>query len=576
MPHAKAQFSTATLTATYASSVSIHDVTASQTASGSTYVSLTFGWDDELVFTVTPSGGHVFSYMTDGYNIYYDNPLTLSGMQTEGFDINMVATLSNTGGATYHIAASISGAAGTITPSGSVAVTQGTSQQFTWSVPTGYFVSSVTVDSNPNVNVNSSSYTFTNVQSDHTITVYTEVQTSPTGECQYTFQGPYYDNGLIDTSDTATITLYWENGVITTYDLTYPAGISGLSKNTNAPITSVTWNASSTQNFTRKIDMFPQSQTVRIFVPNPSTPSQLYTFPVVDYSGMTNAYLQTRVSIGGGATYVVEQANLDTANVPSFTLQQFQTYIMTFVCDQGTYTQQFTSGTTYSNNLIVPSNVFQTTNTSYPIADAERVNETEIAIVYIDPSLSTLGVNVSITHQFGSTTINDYTVTNNLGNSQTILWNSADPQTSYTVTVSASISNTSSAYGTNPTWTFTVPITAPTNPWLGVFDFLGQNVNTLPYTPTGWTTASGAQMTPGTIAEIVGISIIILFLCVGSYQSSGAACIICWIMSGFLIYLGWWANGVVGGVGAIPSFVLCGFVAILVHINEGKDTARET
>jgi chromate transport protein ChrA len=46
-------------------------------------------------------------------------------------------------------------------------------------------------------------------------------------------------------------------------------------------------------------------------------------------------------------------------------------------------------------------------------------------------------------------------------------------------------------------------------------------------------------------------------------------------MSGVLIYLGWWLNGVGGAVAAIPSFALCGFVAILVTLAEAKETERE-
>ena len=115
----------------------------------------------------------------------------------------------------------------------------------------------------------------------------------------------------------------------------------------------------------------------------------------------------------------------------------------------------------------------------------------------------------------------------------------------------------------------------PANPFLGVFDFLGQNVPTLPYTPTGWTGANGSQLSSGMIAELVGMAVIMLFLGIGSYRSSGEACIIAWLMSGILIYLGWWANGVTGGLAAIPSFAICGVVAIFIVIGEAKQVERE-
>ena len=75
--------------------------------------------------------------------------------------MNMVA-----GGTQYTITAS-AGTGGTITPSGAVQVNQGANQSFNISANTGYNISQVTVDS---VNQGAiSTYTFNNVQANHTI-----------------------------------------------------------------------------------------------------------------------------------------------------------------------------------------------------------------------------------------------------------------------------------------------------------------------------------------------------------------------------------------------------------------------
>src|SRR5207253_5102996 len=73
---------------------------------------------------------------------------------------------SGTAPTTFTITAS-AGANGAITPSGSVTVNQAANQSFTITPNSGYVVSSVTVDGASAGAV--TSYTFTNVQANHTI-----------------------------------------------------------------------------------------------------------------------------------------------------------------------------------------------------------------------------------------------------------------------------------------------------------------------------------------------------------------------------------------------------------------------
>ena len=545
----------------------ITDITTNTNSSGAGSTSLLFNAGDALAFEVTPDGGQVFSFWSNTYTYYYTNPVVLSYWES---DISMTANFTSSGINTYYINATTD-VHSTITPTGLTAVTQGNTQPFNWSASPGYYVSQVFVD---NVNIGiTSPYAFINVQANHTITVYTDPITS--GNYQYTFSGPYFDDGTIS-SNTVTVTAYWVNTQVQFFSITGTNGTVGsYTLNSNSPLTTIVWNASSILNETRIINFMPTPtiQSFHLFITNPNNPSFIYTFPILDFAGMKDAFLKTQVTTGT-TSYTVEQANINQISPPNFVMQQYQTYTLTFLCDKGSYSQQFTAGTTLTTNLNVPPLAFPLSNLTYPTCDAERFNSSEIAVVYIDPSLSTNWATTTITHIVGSTTINDYYI-NTTGNTQTILWNEADQQTSYSVTFTASISNSTSAYGILPTWQFAIGTMPPANPFLGVFDFLGQNVPTIPYTPTGWTGANGTQLSSGMIAELVGMAVIMLFLGIGSYRSSGEACIIAWLMSGILIFLGWWANGVTGGLAAIPSFAICGVVAIFIVVGEAKQTERE-
>ena len=85
-----------------------------------------------------------------------------------------VFTVTQSGAVAHTISAS-AGAGGTISPSGSVSVAQGGSQTFTITPSTGYQVSSVTVDGASVGAV--SSYTFSNVTANHTISATFSVKT---------------------------------------------------------------------------------------------------------------------------------------------------------------------------------------------------------------------------------------------------------------------------------------------------------------------------------------------------------------------------------------------------------------
>lgn len=388
----------------------------------------------------------------------------------------------------------------------------------------------------------------------------------------YTFQGPLFMNGLAASSNTVSCSLLWSNNSYSTITLTSTGGGVGV-QTLYSPVTlqQMTWNSSTALNYTSLIAFNGYSpnggtQYVNLYIPDPTIPFALYTFVVTDFAGMTHAYLKMTINnqtlTGGGS--MAEQADLSAAGTPTFVMTSYYTYTLTFVCDQGTYSQSFTAENLYSNSLIVLAGAFPSANITVPTADAARLNSTLIGITYQDPSNLTNWFDLSITHQSGTLIINDYSL-NTTGSTQTVLWNAANSGQSYTVNITSLIN------GTPYIWNLAVPSSASSNPWLGAWDWLGSSVPTMPYVTTGWPIG----MTTNQIAEIVGGIIIAFFLTIGSFRSSGATCILAWVMSGFLIALGWWGNGTIGGVSAIPEFALSGFIAIMIHLSESKDTVRE-
>jgi hypothetical protein len=383
----------------------------------------------------------------------------------------------------------------------------------------------------------------------------------------YTFHGPYWDTGYIASGNTILCQVLWMNSTAWSFSLnadniTYPDTLSFAS---SSKISQISWNDSSTLNFTRRI-VFPNTTTTAnelLRITNPTSPAAIYVFPVTDFFGMINPFLRVSHSDNGiNDLYLVEQVDLSAAGTPSFVMQQYQTYTLTFICSQGTYSQQFTAENTFTNTLAVLSGMFPTANVTQPTAFVERINSTLVGVSYIDPSNTTSGGSVLISHQSGLLTVSDY-VNSNLGNITTILWNVATAGVSYNVNVTATVN------GVTYIWMLVAPEEASANPWLGVFDFLGQNTATMPHVQTGWPEG----MTSAQIGEIIGACVVMLFLCIGSFRSAGACCMLSWIIFGILIYMGW--IGVVTPY-MIPQFAFSGFIGILIMLDEAKSVARET
>jgi hypothetical protein len=398
------------------------------------------------------------------------------------------------------------------------------------------------------------------------LAVWTLTTGGSTGPATYnvTLIGPYYEDGNVADSTTVSYKISFANSTV--YGNTMTAGV-GVANTTflssTSPFMQLTWNATSTSatyNSTR-IYRFANGANaindtvIRIYIVPEDQPSYPYTFSISDYYGMTNPYMQTSVSPDGINSYVVERVNLaEGGGYVQFIMTQNQIYTLSFICTQGTSSQSFTAQVLgQPGQLAISKNVlagdFPVANTTGTIATyAARVNSTGITVTYIDPNATTTWVNVAITHLQGITSITDYTI-NVTGSIQSFNWDLANPTTDYKVTITNDL---------DQTYTLTVPAEAGTNPWTGLFDFLGTTTNTLPVTYTGWGGIDPSQ--------IIAAALIMAALGIGSFYSTSASCLIAWAIAGILLKLGWWQ-------GSIPLFALAGFFTVFILIDEYKKGA---
>ncbi len=379
-----------------------------------------------------------------------------------------------------------------------------------------------------------------------------------------TVKGPYFEDGSVASNNSVTFSLLYVNGTTYTHTLQSTASVGSVSLTSLSDFLQLSWNAtsvSSTFNATR-VYRFANGvngiddSTVYLFILNPNKPAYQYTFSVTDFYGMVNPYLQTTVSPTGNGSIPVERVDLkDGGGYVTFVLQQYQLYGLTFVCQQGTYSQTFTPtllGAPGQNpvTLSVLSGNFPSTNATTGVTyAANRTSNNVIQASYLDASGNTTSVNVQITHASGSQTIIDYESTG-YGSSQVFSWSLADEDTSYTVLFTAVSGGVTYSYRA------TVPSVAGDNPWALIdWDTIGQYIPTLPATYTGWGGIDPTQM--------IAAFLILAALGIGSYFSTGISCLICWVIAGLLLAMGWWQ-------GSIPLFALAGFFTILVAVDEYK------
>jgi uncharacterized repeat protein (TIGR02543 family) len=155
-------------------------------------VSVSYGEDQ--AFTITPNTGyHILDVLVDGVSVGAVDSYTFEDVAA---DHTIAASFAIN---TYTITAT-AGTGGTIDPTGTVSVNYGDDQIFTITPNTGYHILDVLVDG---VSVGAlDSYTFPNVQADHTIAASFE-ETPPN---TYTITATAGANGSISPSGSVTVT----------------------------------------------------------------------------------------------------------------------------------------------------------------------------------------------------------------------------------------------------------------------------------------------------------------------------------------------------------------------------------
>lgn len=375
----------------------------------------------------------------------------------------------------------------------------------------------------------------------------------------YQFNGPYYlntqQNPLASTS--VIINALYVNGSVYSFTL---AG-NQIEIYSSSPIKQISWNASSSLNYTSLIDFTPNQQligvfnSINIFIPNPNSPFFQYTFPVTDFVGVTNAYLQMSVNTSTSNSAMTEQVSLSAASTPTFVMQQYQTYTLSFICDQGTYSEQFTAEATYVNSLTIFPGMFGVNNATQRTINSYATNNTNIYVTYQDPTSQTSWVNFIITENINNNNQIDYNYTAS-ASTASINWNSADTSTTaYTVTI------TDLYQGTTETYIYNIAAAPSTNnPFTSISGLFGQ-------LPLSWTGGFISYL-PFDASQAIAIALIMVALCVGSYFSMALGCGLSWVVGVFLWYVGWW-QAAVGPI--ILGGILVGFIIFI----EAKKRERE-
>ena len=205
-----------------------YTITATAGAGGSIAPtgSVTVNEGAEQTFTITPNEGYeIAKVLVDGVSVTVtDNSYTFTGVQA---DHTISVTFQKTGGEpepepeTYTITAS-AGEGGSIAPTGSVTVDEGANQTFTITLNEGYEIADVLVDSSSVLGqLSGNSYTFTNVQADHTISV--TFRATGGGEPEpetHTITASAGEGGSITPTGTVTV----EKGASQTFNITPDEG----------------------------------------------------------------------------------------------------------------------------------------------------------------------------------------------------------------------------------------------------------------------------------------------------------------------------------------------------------------
>jgi hypothetical protein len=298
----------------------------------------------------------------------------------------------------------------------------------------------------------------------------------------YITRGTYYENGTIPAMNT-TITLFKNGEPSETRTLTSTSGVEGVQTwYTTSAASYFIWNISlAGANVSRSYWLLPTLtfENIYIFIPDPDTIVNQYSFTVNDISGMTNAFLESSININGFPR-LVERKSVDAINPDTFWMSQFTRYGLTIVCDQGTYDYAggFEAGTEPSNTITVSKFSFPIVYNYFNISvSGSRANTTYCQLYYNDLNAQTYSLNISIVYLSGQTWTILYT---SITTSQTttLSYASLDPGTDYIGQFTAN--------RTTGVYTWNVPLPLPNNMSRNIFDSLNSLFPDSPIPPSNF------------------------------------------------------------------------------------------
>lgn len=382
---------------------------------------------------------------------------------------------------------------------------------------------------------------FSSIEGGHAPILYVSYTVS---SVTYIIHGPYLEDGTVY-DGYVNVTLHDYYGVSTTYVLNGTGGTEDSETiYLDQPALYFSWNVTA-YNFTRSYYLLGETyEDIYIYVPSSEEAATYYTFIVTDYYGMTNPYLQTTIIVDG-TTRVVESRSLETSSYITFLFTQWHNYGLRFVCEEGTYTQDFLAETVTTNSLTILSNAFPTTNVTLGLsAWCNRTSDNDIAVYYADSKETTYWLYMEITHRNGLTDILDYS-SNTTGSSQSLTWTDAEADRDYNIYLEASRSD--ATY----TWHLTAPsLSTTSNPFDGLISAIGT-----------WPKGFNADQIPAII-------IIVACLAIFSVYSATTGIILSLIVAGILGVLGYFEM-------SVTNLIFAGFVAVLAHLGESKKSERE-
>jgi hypothetical protein len=94
-----------------------------------------------------------------------------------------------------------------------------------------------------------------------------------------------------------------------------------------------------------------------VYIPNVDYAADFYAFTITDFAGVTNAYLESVISVGGN-NRIVERQKIGLGIINLY-LTWSHRYDLRIVCNEGTYTfSGFIALNEYSQSLIITKDMF--------------------------------------------------------------------------------------------------------------------------------------------------------------------------------------------------------------------------